>query len=338
MNEETIKEVVKVDEKSNKTNNRKKLIRRSKWNKEAVVGLVLALLPLIGFLIFSGFPLIISFLGLFCDIDLYNLGSLSWNNFEGFKVIFKPGYSIPTYGLDMAHYFYRACGITVWLATTQIITLVIALGISVLLATKVRGHKIFQILFFVPYICSTVAVTLMWGWIFSGETSGVLNSIFGTSQKWLENPSTMTWAIMVAIIWQAPGYGIVMYKAALANIDVSQYEAASLDGANAWQKFRYVTLPGVAPTTFYLLIAGISAGLLTYDVAALLIPDGWTGNIGGNESMGLTLVRLVYYFISNDQLARSTVSAAAVISWCLFIVIAMITFVLFRRREKSMED
>lgn len=338
MNAETIKEVVKVDEKSNKTNNRKNLIRRSKWNKEAVVGLVLALLPLIGFLIFSGFPLIISFLGLFCDIDLYNIGSISWNNFEGFKVIFKPEYSIPTYGLDMAHYFYRACGITVWLATTQIITLVIALGISVLLATKVRGHKIFQILFFVPYICSTVAVTLMWGWIFSGETSGVLNSIFGTSQKWLEDPSTMTWTIMVAIIWQAPGYGIVMYKAALANIDASQYEAAALDGANAWQKFRYVTLPGVAPTTFYLLIAGISAGLLTYDVAALLIPDGWTGNIGGNESMGLTLVRLVYYFISNDQLARSTVSSAAVISWCLFIAIAIITFVLFRRREKSMED
>lgn len=138
-------------------------------------------------------------------------------------------------------------------------------------------------------------------------------------------------------MWQAPGYGIVMYKAALANIDTSQYEAAALDGANAWQNFWYITLPGIAPTTFFLMISGVSAGLLTYDMAALIIPDGWTGYIGGNDSMGLTLMRLVYWYIQNEQLTPSTVSAASVISWVLFAVTASISIVLFKRREKSME-
>ena len=235
--------------------------KKFKWNKEAVAGIVLALLPFVGFLIFSGFPLVISFIGLFCDIDLYNIGNFAWNNFEGFKVIFSPGYSVDTYGIDIAHYFYRACIVTLCLTATQFVTLGIALGISVLLASKPVGHKAFQIFFFVPYICSTVAVALMWSWIFSGEPSGVLNSLFGTNIRWRENPSTMIWTIVIAIIWQAPGYGIVMYKAALANIDASQYEAASLDGANAWQRFRYVTAPGIAPTTFFLMIAGVVAGL-----------------------------------------------------------------------------
>ena len=316
---------------------KRKKAGRGKWNKQAVCGLIFALLPLIGFLIFNGFPLVISFLALFCDVDLYNPGSFTWNNFEGFKVIFLNEYSLSSYGLNMAHYFYKACGITLSAASAQFVSLLIALVVSVLLATKVKGHKVFQVLFFVPYICSTVAVSLMWRWIFSGEPSGVLNTILGTSRKWLNDPATMTWTIIVAVIWQAPGYGIVMYKAALANIDNTHYEAASLDGANAWQKFIYVTLPEISPTTFYLLIAGIGAGLLTYDMAALMIPDGFLGDIGGTESMGLTLVRLVYYLIKNDRLAPSVVSAASVITWVLFIVIGSVTLALFRRRDKSME-
>lgn len=324
-------------ESQNCKNREKTQKKRSKWNKEAVIGLILALIPIIGFLIFNGLPFIISVLALFSDVDLYQLGSFSWNNFEGFKVIFSDGYSLPSYGLNMAYYFRKACLITLWVASTQIVTLLIALVISVLLATNVKGHKVFQVLFFVPYICSTVAVSLMWRWVFSGEDSGVLNTILGTSIKWLNEPSMMTWTIIVAIIWQAPGYGIVMYKSALANIDSTQYEAAELDGANSWNKFIYITLPEIAPTTFYLLIAGIGAGFLTYDIAALMIPDGFGGSIGGTESMGLTLMRLTYYLLRNDQLAPSVVSAASVITWVLFLVISTLTLILFRARDKKME-
>ena len=118
-------------------------------------------------------------------------------------------------------------------------------------------------------------------------------------------------------------------------------EAAEIDGANAWQKFRTVTLPGIAPTTFFLLQAGVAAGLLTYDLAALIIPNAW-GVPGGNESMGLTLVRLVYYLITNSTTSDANgvsymVSCACVISWLLFLVTGILSMIMFRQREKSLK-
>lgn len=316
------------------------LRKKTKWRKESVLALIMAVIPLVGFIVFNGFPLIISFIGMFCNVDLYDLKNIQWNDFQGFKSVFVPDHAWDLFQFDVAKYFYKACLITVWIASTQLITLAIALFIATLLHEKLVGSKLFQILFFIPYICSTVAVSLMWTWILSWD-GGILNSILGTNIKWLEDPGTITWCIIIAVIWQAPGYGIVMYKAAFANINSALYEAAELDGANAWNKFRHVTLPGISPTTFFLLQAGVAAGLLTYDLAALIIPNTWT-TIGGTDSMGLTLIRLVYFLIDNSTTTDVNgvsymVSCACVISWLLFVVTGLLSMILFKRREKSMQ-
>lgn len=303
------------------------------------LALFLALIPLIGFIIFNGFPLIISFIGLFCNVDLYNL-NIEWNNFEGFKSVFINGHGFDLFGFDVAKYFYKSLGITIWVASAQLVTLGIALAISVLLERKLRGTGLFRILFFIPYICSSVSVGLMWKWVFAWE-GGILNTLLGTNIEWLKNPATMTWCIIVAVIWQAPGYGIVMYKAAFSNVNQSLYEAASIDGAGEWKKFTNITIPSIAPTTFYLMMAGVTAGVLTYDIAALVIEDAW-GVPGGVESMGLTLMRLVYYIITNSTTTDVNgvsymVSCASVISWILFIITGGLSMILFRMRERSME-
>lgn len=313
---------------------------KKKWKKEQILAFVVACIPLLGFIIFNGFPLIISFVGMFCNVDLYDLTNIQWNNFEGFKSVFIPRHAYELFYFDLNKFFVKAVIITAWVASTQLVTLAIAMFIATLLHEKPNGAKLFQVLFFIPYICSTVAVALMWRWILNWE-GGILNSLLGTNIKWLEDPNTITWCIILATIWQAPGYGIVMYKAAFTNINGNLYEAAALDGANAWQKFRYVTLPGVSPTTFFLLQAGVIAGLLTYDLAALIIPDAW-GVPGGNESMGLTLIRLVYYLITNATTADANgvsymVSCACVISWMLFLVTSVLSMIMFRQREKSLE-
>lgn len=314
--------------------------RRKRWTRTQKIALAAAVIPLIGFVIFSGFPLVISFIGMFCNVDLYDLTDIQWNNFEGFKSVFLPGHAFSLFYFDLAKYFYKAVWITLWIASTQLITLLIALVMATLLRKPMRGGKLFQVLFFVPYICSTVAVSLMWRWIFDWE-SGILNSILGTDIEWLRDPKTMTICIIVAVIWSAPGYGIVMYKAAFSNINQALYEAAQIDGANAWQQFKNVTLPGIAPTTFYLMMAGVSAGLLTYDLAVLVIPDAW-GSPGGVESMGLTLMRLVYFLITNSTTSDANgvsymVSCACVISWLLFLVTGSLSMILFKRREKSLK-
>lgn len=314
--------------------------KKKKWRKEHYFALFVACIPLLGFIVFNGFPLVISFIGMFCNVDLYDLTNIQWNHYEGFKSVFIPGHANELFYFDLSKYFYKSVVITVWIASTQLITLAIALFIATLLREKPNGAKLFQILFFIPYICSTVAVSLMWRWILDYE-GGILNSILGTNIEWLRDPNTITWCIIIATIWQAPGYGIVMYKAAFSNINDALYEAAELDGANAWQKFRNVTLPGISPTTFFLLQAGVMAGLLTYDLAALIIPDAW-GSVGGVESMGLTLLRLVYYLINNSTTSDANgisymVSCACVISWLLFLVTGVISVILFNRREKSVK-
>lgn len=315
-------------------------IGKERWSKSAVFALIMAILPLIGFVIFSIFPLIISFIALFCNVDLYDLSNIKWNNFEGFKSVFVSEHAFKLFQFDVATYFYKAFGITVWVASTQLVTLAIAVAVSAVLAQKLKGSRVFQVLFFIPYICSGVAVAMMWRWVFAD--TGILNAIFGSNVKWLTDTRTMTLCIITAIIWQAPGYGIVMYKSAMNDINASLYEAASLDGANGFQKFMHVTIPCIAPTTFYLLISGVGAGLLTCDMAMLVIPDSWE-TVGGNGSMGLTLMRLVYYLIQNNNANQDAfgnqymVSCAAVISWVLFALTAVFSVILFKRRQKSME-
>ena len=215
--------------------------KKRKWRKEQIFAFIIAAIPLLGFIIFNGFPLVISFIGMFCNIDLYdlNLDKIQWNNFEGFKSVFIPGHAYELFYFDLAKYFYKAVIITAWIASTQLITLGIALFIATLLNQKPKGAKTFQVLFFIPYICSTVAVSLMWRWMFASD-GGILNAILGTEIDWLRNPDTITWTIIAAVIWQAPGYGIVMYKAAFTNINKSLYEAADVDGANVWQKFWHI--------------------------------------------------------------------------------------------------
>lgn len=314
--------------------------RKKRWRKEQILACIVASIPLLGFMIFNGFPLIISFVGMFFNVDLYDLTNIQWNNFEGFKSVFIPRHAYELFYFDLHKYFMKAVIITLWVASTQVVTLGIAMLIATLLHEKPKGAKIFQVLFFIPYICSTVAVALMWRWILDWD-GGILNSLLGSNTKWLEDPDTITWCIILATTWQAPGYGIVMYKAAFSNINSSLYEAAALDGANFWQKFRYVTLPGISPTTFFLMQAGVIAGLLTYDLAVLIIPDAW-GVPGGNESMGLTLIRLVYYLITNSTTSDANgvsymVSCACVISWLLFLVTSILSMIMFRQREKSLE-
>lgn len=315
-------------------------IKKKKWKKEQIFACIIAAIPLLGFVIFNGFPLIISFIGMFCNVDIYDLANIQWNNFEGFKSVFIPRHAYELFYFDVAKYFYKAVIITIWIASTQLVTLAISMFVATLLHEKPKGAKLFQVLFFIPYICSTVAVSLMWRWIFAHE-GGILNTLLGTNIDWLRDENTITWCIIAAVIWQAPGYGIVMYKAAFTGINEQLYEAASVDGANALEKFIHVTVPSISPTTFFLLQAGAMAGLLTYDLAVLIIPDAW-GVPGGVESMGLTLVRLVYYLITNSTTTDANgvsymVSCGCVISWILFIVTGVISMIMFRLREKSVQ-
>lgn len=228
----------------------------------------------------------------------------------------------------------QAIKVTLILACAQFVSLAIALLMAAFLSQNVKGTRLFQTLYFVPYICSTVAVSIMWNNIFGIE--GVINTILGLDINWynnLDNPYTLTLAIFISIIWQAPGYGIVMYCSSFKAINPSLYEAADLDGANAVQKFRYITLPGISSITFFLLLAGILAGLTTFDAAKIMAPADWDGNAGLNNA-GLT----VMYYIYIEGMQFSNMGYASVMSWMLFIIMMIPSVFLIKKRILEVED
>ena len=255
-------------------------------------------------------------------MNFTNLATMQWNNFANFKMLVGDAKLI------------TSIKVTLILASAQFVSLGIALLIAAFLSQSVKGTRIFQTLYFVPYICSTVAISIMWGNIF--DLNGVLNAILGTHIQWLnnlKNPSTLTAAIFVTIVWQAPGYGIVMYCSAFKAISPSLYEAADIDGANAWHKFRGITLPGISSITFFLILAGLTAGLTTFDAAKVLAPLSWD-NFAGPEDAGLTIM----YYIYNTGVKNGEMGYASILSWMLFVVMMIPSVFLVKKRILSMEE
>ncbi len=299
-------------------------LKKKKWKPVHWLCFGIALIPIVAFLIFNGMPVILSFVSMFTKMDDNMLDTMQWNNFANFKAVFTD------------ERFWRSWKTTLWLASAQFVTLGIALVIAVLLEKKPKGGQAMQVLFFIPYICSTVAIAIMWSWIFHGDKLGVINSIFGTDINWLndyDHPNRLVWCIYITILWQAPAYGIVMFKAALKNISPAQYEAAELDGANGFQKFWHVTLPGIKSVTLFLLLAGITTGLGVFDAVLVLAPVQWTGIAGPND-VGLT----VNYYIYLKGVKGGEMEYAAVISWFLFLVTFVITFPIIMWSNKVSEE
>lgn len=295
--------------------------RKRKWRPVQWMCFGIALIPILSFLIFSGFPVAISLVSMFTEMDNNDLTSMRWVGVQNIVNVFQD------------ERFWKSWGTTFWLASAQVVTLLIALVISVLLNTKkLRGSNFFQVIFFIPYICSSVAIAIMWKWIFSTDL-GVLNAILGDNVNWLndyEHPYRLVWCIYITILWQAPAYGIVMFKAALKNVNPSLYEAASIDGANGFQKFWHVTLPGIKGVTLFLLLASIINGLAVFDSVTILAPVDWTG-VAGPDDVGLT----VNYYIYLMGVKNRDMEYASVISWVLFVVTFLISFFVIRARNKA---
>lgn len=192
--------------------------------KEAVFGLIAAGIPLIGYLLFQLTPLVISFVTMFVDMKGYQLDTMVWNNFENFKTVVTDG----TFWLSLRN--------TAVLLLAQFVSLLIALVTSTFLAQKLPGSRFFTALFFVPYICSSVAISIIWMTMFNNDY-GIINDILvrlageGAGIEWFNKPVPFFMMIFFILLWQAPGYGIVMYNAAFTAVPQSLYEASRVDGA-----------------------------------------------------------------------------------------------------------
>jgi multiple sugar transport system permease protein len=198
----------------------------------------------------------------------------------------------------------------------------LALGLALALNRGLRGIVVLRSLYFLPVISSTVAVSLVWGWLYN-QQFGLINyllSLVGiTGPAWLADTRTAMPAVIIMSIWKGLGYNMVIFLAGLQGIPQELYEAAAIDGAGAWARFRYVTLPLVSPTTFFVVVLSTIAAFQVFDQTYVMT--------GGGPAYSTTTLAL---FIYQNAFQWFHMGYAAALSYVLFAAVAVVTLVQFR--------
>ena len=200
------------------------------------------------------------------------------------------------------------------------------LGVALLMNQKLIGRTFFRGAFFMPVISAWVAVALMWTWIFNPKF-GIVNYLLGlvgiTGPAWLYDPNWAMPAIILTSVWKDTGFVMVLFLAGLQNIPQEYYEAAALDGANFWGKFRHITLPLLSPIVFFTLIISLINSFQVFDQV-------WIMTQGGPAGSTSVLVEQIV----NNSFRYGRMGYAATLSWVLFLLVFAVT-ILQTRMQKN---
>ncbi len=276
--------------------------------REALSFYVLILPWIIGFLVFLAYPMLRS---LYLSFTSYNLLSPpEWVGLRNFQRILAD------------EDFWQSLKVTLFYALGSVPGgTIIALALAMVLAQKLRGVNFWRTIFFLPSILSSIAVAVLWLFIFRPQ-DGLLNMALGLfgikGPDWLLSEQ---WALPALILmsWWSVGGQIVIYLAGLKGIPEVLYEAAEIDGATGWAKFRYVTIPMLSPTIFFNVVLAIIGALQVFDV-------GWVMTRGGPNKA--TLFYMLNLYERAFQLGQ--MGYASALAWILFIVIMIITLLVVR--------
>lgn len=156
-------------------------------------------------------------------------------------------------------------------------SMILGLLFAVLVNQKMPLRGLFRTAFFAPYVVSLVAVAMIFQWIFHpdfGFANALMDSLSLPRQRWLGDPAQALPTVTLMSIWRDAGYSMIIYLAGLQSIPETLYEAATIDGANRWRRFRFVTLPLLAPFTFFLFVMGIVRSLQVFTQVLILTQGG----------------------------------------------------------------
>lgn len=273
------------------------------------------LLPsLIGLVVFCLVPMISSLVYSFMDYDLL-AGNMKFIGFRNFERILT-GAEFP-----------KVLGHTLtYLGLYLPLILLTSVVEALILNHDFKGRGFFRAVFYTPVITSWVAAAVVWTWVLSGKY-GLLNQLLETigitGPAWLNSPDWAMPGVVLAAVWKDTGYYALMVLAALKSIDPAYYEAASIDGAGTFRKFRSITLPLLSPTLFLLIVINVIYGLQVFD-SVLIMTNGGPGG-----ATSVFLERIYKYAFKQYKMGM-----ASAFSWILFIMIFVLTMVQFALQKK----
>jgi len=288
--------------------------KKSKMLKQEARVAWLFLLPnLVGFLLFVVIPIIASLILSFYRWDL--MSSPSFIGFGNFIRLFNES----SFKTVLINTIYYTIG-------TVPVSMVLGLGLALLLNRPLKSVTLYRAFFYLPQIIPMVAAGLIFQFMYMPDF-GVINYFLGLlglpQPNWLNDTSTAMIAIILMSVWKGTGFNMVIYLAGLNGIPKSYLEASQIDGANIWQQFRYVTLPLLTPTTFFVLAISVIGSFQIFDPVYVMTK-------GGPADATRTLVYYIYE--TGFQFFRMGKAAAA--AWILFVIVFVATLVQFKYQER----
>ncbi len=259
---------------------------------------------LIGFILLSIGPIIASFF----------ISFTSWNIFQPPTWVGLKNYTT----LFQTPLFYTSLDNTlIYALVTTPLGILIGLAVAVLLNQKIVFRNFFRVAFILPSTLPVVAVTMLWSWLLA--PAGLFNEVlqlFGIKgPAWFVDPAWMKPGLILFTLWTAGG-GFVLFLAGLQGVPDYLYEAAELDGADAFTKFRHITMPMLSPIVLFNLVTGIIGSMQTFTQVYIL---------GSSNSL---LMMVVYLFQNAFQ--NFSMGFASAIAWVLFVIIMLFSLLVFR--------
>ncbi|HEV7419936.1 MAG TPA: sugar ABC transporter permease [Mycobacterium sp.] len=200
---------------------------------------------------------------------------------------------------------------------------VLGLFAAAMLARGLPGTGAFRTLYVLPWICSPLAIAVLWRWILA-PTDGAVGTVLGQRIEWLTDPDLALPVVSAVTVWTNVGYVTLFFLAGILAIPTDVQNAARTDGATAWQRFRHITLPMLRPTLFFVLVTGIVSAAQVFDTVYALTGGGPQGRTD-----------LVAHRIYAEAFGAAAVGRAAVMAVVLFVLLVGVTIaqhLYFRRR------
>ncbi|TBL79973.1 carbohydrate ABC transporter permease [Paenibacillus thalictri] len=281
-------------------------------DNDNMVGYIFTSPFIIGFLVFTLYPIISSFYYSFTHYDL--LSSPRWIGFENYEKMFTND--------DKLMKSFRVTFTYVFASVP--LRLAFALGVAMLLKAAVSGIGIYRSAYYMPsLIGGSVAVSVMWTQVFGDK--GLFNSVLGligikTDISWIGNPDSAIWTLVALSVWQF-GSSMLIFLAGLKNIPQSYYEAASVDGARGYQRFFRITLPLLSPIILFNLIMQTISAFMAF-TPAYIISKGQGGPLDNTLLYSLYLYQKAFLLYDMGY--------AAAMAWIMLIIIGLLTWLIFK--------
>ena len=265
-----------------------------------------ALIPLIVFWIY---PILRSVYISFTDWD-YMSPTYNFVFLDNFTALFQD-----------ARFYDALWNTLVFTVGTLIPTIVLGLILALLMQKAFKGSGIIKFILFSPWITPTVAISIVWTWIYDPDT-GIANTVLEflhlPALQWIKSSDTAMLAVIIVTVWKSLGYAMIFYLSALEKVPRELYEARGLDGAKSWQRFRDVTLPCISPTTFFLVIITMVSSLQAYDQIQILTQGGPSGSTR-------TLLYM-YYQLGFEEFNMGQATSVAIVMIILTVLLSAAQF------------